>query len=1211
MSRDEPASSEGSGSKGNMDSFVSNDSFSKLIAPATLRFTVEVNNEVFEYQLSDQCIAIHLMASRLWDVVQSKRTTRDLRKAKRRSGTTGSLNKERSLTPSSSSASSSSSSKSSSSKSKRKQKSSKKDKLGSPTLSPTASPVSSPRLLPLKGTPLAKYMKNQRLEYPKETIPLFVRHIINVIMLRGLAETNLFASASSKVENEAKFILEAVEMNLWETIQPSHVCCLPHVLQVYLRDMLPEPLISQSFKDTFLAIAKMGKDSWPIHLRKCVQSLPVDNRKLLGEIMFVLHMLYLNRKVNQLSVDRISHSLGPAFMWSAEETPTDLDALLKARDETVNINKTIAALIENQPFVFDEDLTTATILSPAEKENLASRYPELGALLMEPGLSLIQGLSKTMEPNTATTFATDVVHVFHENGNGTALVLNLVEREIENCDTRSTLFRENTLATHCMTYFCRLEGLGYLKSLLGPIIQDLADSGVMIEVDPGKVANQSAIEANQATLLKYLTRILDDFASSLNDLPLSFRQVLKKLQAKSVEKWGEDCGRHAVVGSLLFLRLICPALISPEGWEITDKITRETRRGLILMSKVIQALANGTKTKEAFLQFAHEWMDASLDSFRASLDEAARTDADAAPLQDMDATKVNVDFGGMARLHSYLHENLISIDEVVRTLSAEAQATFKKVMLLLVDLPPPPPLQSLESTSSYLSSVAPLFSRRFVQYPNSEDVEHSPLVAATSSSDGLELFTIANDGYLCSYDLRDTVPLETLSTKLDGTCFLARIEGTARYLMMGGSYGLAVWDQNKNAIASMHHTEKKFLGMLLLSGSDTLNVKDQTIGLIGWTEDELLFLTKSEVVHSIALQTQPSVVQVIGSRVWCGTNNGKLLVTDSDCLSFEHTLDHGSSRISSIASINQTVWTCAQGSSEILVWELESMTVKQTLNAGDHDGHSNVNQVLVECGSYLWALGHKQLNVWDLGGHLRLTSFSCIDAPVVSVCRAWCSTQQKWAVWVVASDGSVSVYHVPQTCGIKRPIGNQGETSVVEQKVKREQKARRGHRRSQSMDMLPSVASASLAGTSSRFSAASPVVARKTTSTAQDTASSPQEVMIVRPMIADTPFMRQLGLNKTLKTLRITSETTTREMESMMVKQMIRGMTPVQIEQLQVECEVYHLAEVIGHKTRPLDSTEFPLDVQKLAEKRKLKDWKFVFQPTKARISGPSKVTKK
>jgi hypothetical protein len=49
-----------------MESFVSEESFARLIASATLRFTVEVNKEVFEYQLSDQCSVVHFMASRLW-----------------------------------------------------------------------------------------------------------------------------------------------------------------------------------------------------------------------------------------------------------------------------------------------------------------------------------------------------------------------------------------------------------------------------------------------------------------------------------------------------------------------------------------------------------------------------------------------------------------------------------------------------------------------------------------------------------------------------------------------------------------------------------------------------------------------------------------------------------------------------------------------------------------------------------------------------------------------------------------------------------------------------------------------------------------------------------------------------------------------------------------------------------------------------------------
>jgi hypothetical protein len=75
------------------------------------------------------------------------------------------------------------------------------------------------------------------------------------------------------------------------------------------------------------------------------------------------------------------------------------------------------------------------------------------------------------------------------------------------------------------------------------------------------------------------------------------------------------------------------------------------------------------------------------------------------------------------------------------------------------------------------------------------------------------------------------------------------------------------------------------------------------------------------------------------------------------------------------------------------------MAIKQTLKSNDVDEKATSAQVLVECGSYVWALGDKQLSVWDAGGHLRLTSFSCLGAAVISVCRVWCSAQQKWTIW--------------------------------------------------------------------------------------------------------------------------------------------------------------------------------------------------------------------
>jgi len=51
--------------------------------------------------------------------------------------------------------------------------------------------------------------------------------------------------------------------------------------------------------------------------------------------------------------------------------------------------------------------------------------------------------------------------------------------------------------------------------------------------------------------------------------------------------------RHSAVGSLIFLRFFCPAIVNPESIDLdVPPEVREVRRALLLITKVIQNLAN-------------------------------------------------------------------------------------------------------------------------------------------------------------------------------------------------------------------------------------------------------------------------------------------------------------------------------------------------------------------------------------------------------------------------------------------------------------------------------------------------------------------------------------------------------------------------------------------------------------------------------------------
>ena len=92
---------------------------------------------------------------------------------------------------------------------------------------------------------------------------------------------------------------------------------------------------------------------------------------------------------------------------------------------------------------------------------------------------------------------------------------------------------------------------------------------------------------------------------------------------KAEKKW--DGKGYTAVGGFLFLRLICPALVFPEKNNLladpSASVSGEGRRGLMLVSKALQNLANGKKFREEYMDPLNEWFDANQDKLRGYLEE--------------------------------------------------------------------------------------------------------------------------------------------------------------------------------------------------------------------------------------------------------------------------------------------------------------------------------------------------------------------------------------------------------------------------------------------------------------------------------------------------------------------------------------------------------------------------------------------------------------
>jgi len=96
-------------------------------------------------------------------------------------------------------------------------------------------------------------------------------------------------------------------------------------------------------------------------------------------------------------------------------------------------------------------------------------------------------------------------------------------------------------------------------------------------------------------LIKIVQKLLKSMLSETEKCPSQIRQVFEYMSEETVKKWPQE-NTSNIVGSIFYLRCICPALVTPSYYGLVDKdepLSRETERGLVLIAKIVQNVANG------------------------------------------------------------------------------------------------------------------------------------------------------------------------------------------------------------------------------------------------------------------------------------------------------------------------------------------------------------------------------------------------------------------------------------------------------------------------------------------------------------------------------------------------------------------------------------------------------------------------------------------
>ncbi|KAF5294854.1 hypothetical protein FQA39_LY00338 [Lamprigera yunnana] len=287
------------------------------------------------------------------------------------------------------------------------------------------------------------------------------------------------------------------------------------------------------------------------------------------------------------------------------------------------------------------------------------------------------------------------------------LLWNMFYREVEVSDCMQTLFRGNSLGSKIMAFCFKIYGASYLQTLLEPLIKPLLeDSNCSFEVDPARIELNEDIEENRQNLIALTQKVFDAIVNSADTFPAQLRSMchcLYQVLSKRFPQFPQN--NIGAVGTVIFLRFINPAIVSPQEMGIVIKqVPVPVKRGLMLMSKILQNIANHVEfSKEQHMLPFNDFLRAHFEIGRRFFIQIA------SDCETVDQTSHSMSFisdANVLALHRLLWNHQERIGDYLsssRDHKAVGRRPFDKMVTLLAYLGPPEhkPVDSHILFSSY------------------------------------------------------------------------------------------------------------------------------------------------------------------------------------------------------------------------------------------------------------------------------------------------------------------------------------------------------------------------------------------------------------------------------------------------------------------------------------------------------------------------------
>eukprot|EP01119_Soliformovum_irregulare_P010523 TRINITY_DN259_c2_g1_i1.p1 TRINITY_DN259_c2_g1~~TRINITY_DN259_c2_g1_i1.p1 ORF type:complete len:959 (+),score=240.26 TRINITY_DN259_c2_g1_i1:82-2958(+) len=287
-------------------------------------------------------------------------------------------------------------------------------------------------------------------------------------------------------------------------------------------------------------------------------------------------------------------------------------------------------------------------------DNSPASFRGILEVLTRADMSIVTGLCDAIPREEYSNICKLLAAVFQTNGTILELTCALIQREVEITHDESTLFRANSVVSNLTTAYFQSVGRDFLRNCLLPGMTEMMNSGISYEIEPGKPNGSSA---NLQNLENLTTLFLNNIMNSIDQLPPSIRNVCYLFDKETSKKFPE--AKYTVVGGFIFLRVVTPAVVSPEGFGVIDVLEDEYRRPLLLVSKMIQNISNARHFKEEYMIPLNSFVDRYIPIVRQFFDKLSSQWFEGTTMKDINTplyTVVKEDL--LHRLHFQLEIHL-------------------------------------------------------------------------------------------------------------------------------------------------------------------------------------------------------------------------------------------------------------------------------------------------------------------------------------------------------------------------------------------------------------------------------------------------------------------------------------------------------------------------------------------------------------------------